>query len=337
MTANSNSLRVGVVGVGSLGFHHARILRTLPEVHLVGIFDIRKDRLQEVASQLEVEAAESLQALLDGVDAVVVATPTVAHEEVAVAALTRGIHVLVEKPLAPELEAADRILAAAAQGGALVQVGHVERFNPALQAAAPYLDNPLFIESHRLAPFAPRSTDVPVVLDLMIHDVDLVRTLVGRPVQEIQAAGIAVLTPHVDIANARLTFQGGPVANLTASRVSVERMRKLRIFQPTGYLSLNLAEGTGEFLRLKSELPVWGGGDPVPEALGGAGVEALVERIPLRGQGVEPLRLELESFRDACLGRRPPAVSGRDGREALALSLAIEERIRSHVAHSHPS
>lgn len=335
MKAKSRDLRVGVVGVGSLGFHHARILRTLSEVRMAGIFDIREERLREVAGQLEVEAAASLEALLDVVDAVVVATPTVTHEEVATAALSRGIHVLVEKPLAPDLDVADRILAAGDRGGALIQVGHVERFNSALQAAAPFLDTPLFIESHRLAPFVPRSTDVPVVLDLMIHDVDLVRTLVGSPVEEIQAAGIPIITPHVDIANARLTFQGGPVANLTASRVSVERMRKLRIFQPSGYLSLNLADGTGEFLRLKAELPVWGGGrDSLPEALERAGMEALVERIPLRGPAVEPLRLELESFRDACLGRSPPAVSGREGREALALSLAIQERIRSHVAHS---
>jgi predicted dehydrogenase len=277
-----------------------------------------------------------LEALFDAVDAVVVAVPTVQHEPVAAAALDRGIHVLIEKPMAPNLDAADRILLAAEKTGAVVQIGHVERFNPAILAAEAYLEKPLFIESHRIAPFVPRSTDVAVVLDLMIHDVDLVCGLVANPIQEIAAAGVPVLTPNVDIANARLTFRGGAVANLTASRVSVEKMRKLRIFQRTGYLSLNLAEGTGEFLRLKEDLPILSGSGfqgGIPEG----GMEALVERIPLEGERVEPLRSELEAFRDACLGRREPAVSGTDGREALSVTLAIEERIRSHVAHSRPA
>ena len=186
----------------------------------------------------------------------------------------------------------------------------MERFNPAILAAEPYLDSPLFIESHRIAPFVPRSTDVAVVLDLMIHDVDLVCGLVGDPIQDIAAAGLPVLTPNVDIANARLTFEGGAVANLTASRVSLEKMRKLRIFQRSGYLSLNLADGTGEFLRLKEDLPFLSGDDVTDSgAIPEGGMEGLVERIPLEGERVEPLRSELESFRDACLGHREPAVS----------------------------
>jgi predicted dehydrogenase len=212
------------------------------------------------------------------------------------------------------------------------------------------MDEPLFIESHRMAPFSPRSTDVAVVLDLMIHDVDLVRSLVGRPVVEIAASGVAVLTATIDIASARLTFQGGAVANLTASRVSTERMRKLRVFQRSGYLSLNLAEGTGEFLRLRRQLPalagaatggaaVSGAAAAVAAAAGGApqALDALVERIPLRGDGAEPLRKELENFRDAVLGRAPPAVSGQEGRDALALTLSIESRIASHVPDPRPS
>jgi predicted dehydrogenase len=272
------------------------------------------------------------------VEAVVIAVPTVHHERVAAAALARGIHVMIEKPMAPDLSSADRILQAAEGTGAVVQIGHVERFNAALQAAEEYLEKPLFIESHRIAPFVPRSTDVAVVLDLMIHDVDLVQALVGEPIRDIAAAGLPVLTPHVDIANARLTFEGGAVANLTASRVSVERMRKLRIFQRSGYLSLNLADGTGEFLRLKAQLPFMGSQETgsMPEIPEG-GLEGLVERIPLEGKPVEPLRRELENFRDACLGRGEPAVSGRDGRDALAVTLSIEERIRSHVADSRPS
>jgi predicted dehydrogenase len=334
MASTDGPLRVGVVGTGSLGFHHARILRDVPDVGMVGIFEVRPQRADEVSRELGVEAFGSLEALLDGADAVVVAVPTVEHERVAGAALERGIHVMVEKPMAPDLEAADRILAAAEATGSTVQIGHVERFNAALQAAEEYLERPLFIESHRIAPFVPRGTDVAVVLDLMIHDVDLVQALVGEPIRDIAAAGLPVLTPNVDIANARLTFEGGAVANLTASRVSMERMRKLRIFQRSGYLSLNLADGTGEFLRLKQDLPSLAvGGGSLP-ALPEGGLESLVERIPLEGKRVEPLRRELENFRDACLGRGKPAVSGRDGREALAVTLAIEERIRSHVSHS---
>jgi predicted dehydrogenase len=330
------SLSVGVVGVGKLGFHHARILASLEDVKMAGIFDIDARRADEVSRDLGVRAYPTLDALLSTCDALVVAVPTTAHEEVASAALLRGIHVLVEKPIAPDLPAADRILAAAVGGGAMVQIGHVERFNPAVLAAEAFLDNPLFVESHRLAPFSPRSTDVAVVLDLMIHDVDLVGSLVGRPVSEIAAAGVPVLTPMVDIANARLTFEGGAVANLTASRISLERMRKLRIFQSSGYLSLNLAEGTGEFLRLKRGLPSL----EALRAMGAppaGGLAELVEHIPLRGNGGEPLRRELENFRDAALGVAAPVVSGADGRAALALTLSIEERIRSHVAHSRPS
>ncbi len=329
-------LRMGVAGTGSLGFHHARILRDLPKVRMQGFFEIRPERAREVAGELGVEARESLEALLDIIDALVVAVPTSAHEEVAMAAAERGIHVLVEKPMAPDLTAADRILAAAEASGAKIQIGHVERFNPAILAAEPYLDGPLFIESHRIAPFVPRSTDVAVVLDLMIHDVDLVLSLVKDSIQDIAAVGVPVLTPNVDIANARLTFQGGAVANLTASRVSVERMRKLRIFQRSGYLSLNLADGTGEFLRLRESLPALSGHGKVRAAILEEGLGALVDRIPLEGERQEPLRRELENFRDACLGRGESAVTGRDGRQALAVTLSIEERIRSHVAHSHP-
>ncbi len=337
MSGTDGDLRVGVVGTGSLGFHHARILRDLPDLEMRGMYEVRPERAQEVSRELGVDAHGSLEALLDRVNAIVVAVPTVEHEAVALAALERGIHVLIEKPMAPDLEAADRILSGAEGGGALVQIGHVERFNPAILAAEAYLERPLFIESHRIAPFVPRSTDVAVVLDLMIHDVDLVCGLVGDPITDIAATGLPVLTPNVDIANARLTFQGGAVANLTASRVSLEKMRKLRIFQRSGYLSLNLADGTGEFLRLKEDLPILSGDRDSMEVIPEGGMAALVERIPLEGKRVEPLRSELESFRDACLGRREPVVSGLAGREALAVTLSIEERIRSHVAHSRPA
>ena len=317
--------------MGSLGFHHARILANLPGVTMVGVYDIRPERSQDVGRQLGVPVLESREGLLSVADAVVVAVPTTAHEEVAVAALESGVAVLVEKPIAPTLYAADRILAQARRSGAVIQIGHVERFNPAVVAAEPYLDKPLFVESHRLAPFSPRSTDVAVVLDLMIHDVDLVGSLVGTPVRDIDAVGVPVLTHSADIANARLVFESGAVANLTASRISLERMRKIRIFQRSGYLSLNLADGTGEFLRLKGELPALGGASGVFWADGALDLSTIVERIPLQGDGGEPLRRELESFRDAALGLSPPVVSGEGGRAALAVTLAIQERIQSTV------
>ncbi len=325
---------IGVVGVGSLGRHHARVVRDLEGARCAGIFDADEERSRTVGDELGVRVRCSLGELLGASDAVVVAVPTMSHEAVSREAVGAGVHVFVEKPLAPDLGAADRLIAAAGKRGVVLQVGHVERFNPALVAARPYLDRPLFVESHRLAPFTPRSLDVAVVLDLMIHDVDLLCSLVGRPVTELAAAGVPVLTRHVDIANARLGFEGGAVANLTASRVSVTRVRKLRVWQRSGYLSLDLAAGRGEFYRLKDGVSGLDGPtlpDGVPSL---AGLAAIVERIPIVGDDLEPLAAELASFRDAVLGLAPPPVTGEDGRRALELSLAIEEQIEDHVAYT---
>lgn len=330
----SASLKVGVAGVGSLGFHHARILRDIPDADVIGIHDTNPDRLAYVATELGLRAYSDLNALLDAVDACVIAVPTSAHEAVAMEALKRGLHVLVEKPIAPTLDAADRMLAAAEKGGAVIQIGHVERFNAVLRACEPYLDEPMFVESHRLAPFGPRGTDVAVVLDLMIHDLDLVLTLMKRPVTSLGAVGVPVLTANPDIANARLEFEGGGVANLTASRVSLERMRKIRFFQKSGYISLDLAGGTGSFLRLKpgvsweQRLALASG----EQQLDTATLFNFVENIPLKGNGVEPLRAELESFVAAALGREPVAVTGRAARDALAVALDITERIERYVS-----
>ncbi len=332
----SAPVRMGIAGTGSLGFHHTRIAGELEDVERVGFFEPRSQRADEVRSKLGARPFDSLDELLDEIDALIIATPTTTHRDVAEAALKRGVHLFIEKPIASSLEEADRILEAADRSGALVQIGHVERFNDAIVGARPYLDTPLFIESHRLAPFTERGTDVAVVLDLMIHDVDLVQSLVDRPIHEIHATGIPILTPSVDIANARISFEGGAVANLTASRVSMERMRKLRIFQRSGYLSLDLATGTGEFLRLKEDLPalrsVQNG-----EALQGllaTDIGAIIERIPLSAEPAEPLRREQESFRDAVLGRRETPVPGIQGRRALETALAIESHILRHVADS---
>ena len=313
--------RIGVVGAGSLGYHHVRLLRDLPNADFAGFYDIDATRVATVQAELGATAAPSLAALLDRVDAVTVVVPTPAHHAVAKQALARGVHVLIEKPIATTLEEADDLLATARATNALVQTGHVERFNRAIRAAPPHIAEPRFVESNRLAPFNPRGSDVAVVLDLMIHDIDLVRTLVGGQVTELAAAGVPVLTPSVDIANARLGFDSGAVANITASRVSRDRFRKLRIFQRSGYLSLDLAQGTGEFYRLRDDLNV--------AALAAAPrqLEDFMERVPLDAPAGEPLRLELESFVAAVQGTQPVLVSGDDGREALALALRIMRAI----------
>ena len=282
-----------------------------------GFFDAREDRAAQVSSELGVTAHASLKSLLDVVDAVTIVVPTPAHFAVAREVLGRGIHALIEKPIATTLDEADEMLALARANGALVQTGHVERFNRAIRAALPYVDAPRFIESDRLAPFNPRGADVAVVLDLMIHDIDLVHTLVGGRASSVLAVGVPVLTPFVDIANARLTFDSGAVANITASRVSRERMRKLRIFQQSGYLSLDLGSGEGEFFRLRGDV------DIAALAAAPLALEQFVERIPLRADEGEPLRLEFESFVAAVRGESPVAVTGEAGREALAVALQI--------------
>ncbi|MBC8085757.1 MAG: Gfo/Idh/MocA family oxidoreductase [Phycisphaerae bacterium] len=319
--------RIGVVGAGGLGVHHVRILRDLAGDRFAGFVDQNPARAAEVSSSLQVMAWPSLDALLKEVDAVSVVVPTTAHFAVTSEALRRGKHVFVEKPFTATIEEADELLALQQQAGVVVQVGHVERFNRAIRAAMPFVDGPLFIESDRLAPFSPRGSDVAVVLDLMIHDIDLVCSLVNSPVNDVSAAGIPVLTPQVDIANARLTFASGAVANVTASRVSRERIRKLRIFQRSGYLSLDLAAGQGEFFRLRGDF------DPMALARAPRTVDDFVERIALEAPEAEPLVMELSQFLGAVAGQHPVTVDGVQGREALSVALRIVSEIdRSLIA-----
>ena len=314
-------VRVGVVGTGALGYHHARLLSRLAggDVEFAGIHDINPARAAQVAHELGVTAHPSLAALLDGADAVTVAVPTSAHTAVGGAVLQRGIHVLMEKPLADSVAGAETLVRAARERGVVLQVGHVERFNRAVRAAAPYLDEPRFLQIDRLAPFQPRGTDVAVILDLMIHDLDLVLELVGAEVTDVRASGVPLLTPHVDIANARIEFANGAVANLTASRVSRERTRKLRIFQPTGYFSLDLAQGAGAFFRLK---PGW-------QTMGATTLEQIVEHVRLEAPEAEPLRLELESFLRAVRGEEEVVVSGAAGAQALALAFRVADAVQA--------
>ena len=316
-----------------------RLLRDLPGARFAGFHEQDPARRAQVAAELGVRPFDTLEGLLDEVDALTVVVPTPAHFAVARAALARGKHLLIEKPITTTLDEADELLALAERHGALVQTGHVERFNRAVRAALPFVEEPRFIESDRLAPFSLRGADVAVVLDLMIHDIDLVRTLVGSSVAEVRATGVPVLTPTVDIANARLVFGSGAVANITASRVSRERVRKVRIFQASGYLSLDLAAGHGEFFRLRRDVDVArlgaaladagaaGGSAGIAAAAGPVDLARFVERVPVEAPDGEPLRLEFESFVAAVRGEASVPVSGADGRDALDVALRIVAEI----------
>ena len=310
-------VRVGVVGAGALGFHHIRLLKQIDGADLVGFYDHNAGRSAQVAKELETTAFSSLDALLDRVDAVTVVVPTPAHVDVGLPVLERGLHALVEKPLADALPGAEQLVQTARERGVCLQVGHVERFNRAVRAAAPYLEEPRFLQTERLAPFQPRGTDVAVILDLMIHDLDLILELVRSEVGEVRATGVPILTPHVDIANARVEFANGAVAIITASRVSRERTRTLRIFQATGYFSLDLAQGDGHFYRLKSG---WQG-------FGATKIEEIVEHVRLDAPEAEPLKLELESFLRAVRGDGDVVVTGAAGLQALALAYRVADAI----------
>jgi predicted dehydrogenase len=321
-------LPIGVIGVGALGRHHARHLAALPEAELVGIFDVDRSRARAIAAEHGTRAFDDLDELLGRVEAVSIAVPTIHHAEVGLHVLRRGIPVLMEKPLAGTLDEADALIALAEAQGVQLQVGHIERFNPAIRAAAPYLGVPRYVESQRLAPYQPRGTDVAVVLDLMIHDLDLILHLTGgAEPTDVRANGIAVLSPNLDIANARVEFVGGAVANVTASRVARERIRKLRLFQHDGYLSLDLAAGTGTFLRVKA------GWQP------GTGGELLdaVEMIRLAAPAADALGLELQSFVHAVRGDRDAVVTGREGRAALALALRVTAAVEASTQGALPA
>jgi predicted dehydrogenase len=305
-------LRVAVIGVGHLGRHHARLLAALPDARLTAVVDTNRDRADAVAAEYGTAAAYDFREVLGRVDAVTVAVPTELHYAIAVPFLETGIPVLVEKPLARTLAEADAIIGAAAGSRALLGVGHTERFNPAVVAARPIVTAPRFIEVHRLGTFPDRSLDIDVVFDLMIHDLDLVLSLVDSKVESIEAVGVPVLTNRVDIANARLRFAGGCIANLTASRISRERVRKIRFFQPATYLSIDYATQKVDVWRLSRN------GRPVP-AIEGSEI-AVVNQ--------EPLKCELADFVDAVRTGRPPLVTGDDGRRALALASDVAAAIK---------
>src|SRR5207302_5652608 len=295
----SKRTRVAVVGTGEFGRNHARVYRELAGAELIGVFDQNQERGAAVAAEFQTQVLKSLDEVRGRADAASVAVPTVAHAEVGCRLLEMGLDVLVEKPMAVNLVEADALLRAAKKTGRILQVGHVERFNPAVLAVEAIINRPLFFEVHRLGVFTPRSLDVDVIYDLMIHDLDILLALVGEPVVEVKAVGIPVLSDKVDIAHARLEFAGGAVANVTASRVSTERVRKVRFFQQHEYISLDYARR--DALRIGVKRP-----GPEPEFA--------FEKLP--SAGMEPLHAELEAFLHAVRTRKEPKTNGSAGRAA---------------------
>ncbi len=338
--ADTKTLRVAVIGAGAFGRNHLRVYRELQQsgapVELVAVIDPNAKALVQATESFAIPGFASVEECLaaTAIDAASVCVPTVHHASAALLLLAAGVDLLIEKPLAGTLAEADQILAAAAQHGRIVQAGHLERFNPAVTAARQHLNRPMFFEAHRLSIFTPRSLDVDVVLDLMIHDLDIVLSLVQSPVREVRAVGLPVLSKKTDIANVRLEFENGCIANFTASRVSTERVRKLRFFQPYQYLSLDFARqdllmidvtaaaGLSEQqLAMMAQLAQQAGQHP------SAGLS--LRKVPV--ESGEPLRLEIESFLNAVRTRETPLVSGQDGRAALALALEINAAITAHA------
>jgi len=309
---------VAVIGVGEHGRKHARHLREAEGAQLVGVYDLRPERAREVGAELGVEAFASLDAVLGAVAAVSVVIPTTDHACVARQAFDRGVDVLLEKPITRTLEEADDLIARATAQERILQVGHLERFNPGVVAAKAMTHGPLFFEIHRLGVFSPRSLDVDVVFDLMIHDLDLVLWMVNAPVADVRAVGLPVLSDKVDIANARVEFQNGTVANFTASRVSTERVRKFRYFQPNEYVSIDFTRRDVLVLSVADD----------------GGVPRLGFR-KLETEPREPLRAELEAFIQSVRTRHPPLVGGPEGRQALALAERVMTRIEEHAALVH--
>ncbi|PYM02580.1 MAG: oxidoreductase [Verrucomicrobia bacterium] len=299
-------LQVGVVGVGHIGSNHARIYAELPNAEFVAVFDIDLARATEIAAKYKTKVAVSLDEFAEMVDAASVATPTNAHFPVARDLLARGKHLLIEKPITENTADARELAQRAAEKRLVLQVGHVERFNPVLSALEQRLTHPRFIEAHRLSPYPNRSTDIGVVLDLMIHDLEIILHLVNSTVENIDAVGVPVLSRGEDIANARLRFANGCIANITSSRISPERMRKIRVFQEDAYLSLDYQGQSGEIYRR---------------------VNGRIRRDPVAIEKEEPLRQQLASFVDCALSGGEPKVSGSHAAAALELAVEITKRI----------
>ncbi len=332
----NGALRVGVVGAGSFGRNHARVYRELQsdpaqDLQLVGIADLDYQRAHSVAAEFGTQAFRSVDELLAaGIDAASVAVSTTAHLAVARALMQNGVDVLIEKPLAASVAEADELIALAHRNDRVAQTGHLERFNPAVRATIPLLTQPMFFEVHRLSVFTPRSLDVDVILDLMIHDLDIVLSFATSPVKEIRAVGLPILSRKVDIANVRIEFESGCVANFTASRVSTERIRKLRFFQPHQYVSIDYSRQDVLVLTVDELAPDTAGLDPFNPATVAASAFPSITPFRPKVEQQEPLRAELRSFLQAVRERRPPEVTLEDGRRALDAAVQILQAIAEH-------
>ncbi len=317
MGKKNKALRIGVIGVGVHGLHHVRLLSAMDHVTLSGIYDTDNEVSRRVATEYSTTDFDSVEQLLDCVDCVTVAVPTSVHHEVVMRCLAAGVSVLVEKPISSTVQEAEQMIAEAEKRGLVLSVGHIERFNPAYRSLSSTPLKPVFIESHRLAVFNPRGTDVAVVLDLMIHDIDIVLNMVKRPVISVQAVGVPVVSDEVDIANARIEFEGGCVANLTASRISQRKMRKIRVFQKNAYVSMDFLAGESEVFRLDP------GGRP--EAVAGLLPQLMegisYEKVPHDGSNA--LEIEITDFCHAVENATCPVVTAEDGKDALAVASMV--------------
>ncbi len=311
-----SKIRVGVVGVGALGQHHARVYASLPDATLAAVVDSRPGRAEEIAKPLGTLALTDFRELLGKVDAVSIATPTTLHAEIGEQFLRAGAHVLVEKPISHSLDGADRLIRTSAETGRVLQIGHLERFNPAVRALKEIVRNPRFFEAHRMGLYSPRSLDIDVILDLMIHDLDIISMLVPSPPVQINAVGIPILTSRIDIANARIQFENGCVANVTASRVSMEKIRKLRLFQAKDYISLDFTRQDVSVFSLKGSVGVEGN-------------QILARKIDPPKK--EPLVEEIHSFLRAIRGEGEVECTGEGGRKSLDLALQVLHQAQQAV------
>ncbi len=319
-------IRCGVAGVGSLGQHHARIYATLSGAELAGIFEPNNARAAEICAKFNCRRFATIEELGDACDAVSVVVPTDRHAEVALPLLAKKTHLLIEKPICASLEEAEQVMAAARQHGCIVQVGHIEHFNPVMAFLEKQVDHPQYLTAERLAPYQPRGTEVGVVLDLMIHDIGITLALIKSPIAKIDSVGVSVLSKTEDIANARIQFENGAVANLSASRMSLKKAREIRVFQDNAYLSLNFMEQKGHLVK-KSDIIAYGLKMKIGLVKAGDVSSIPVKEIPI--EKGEPLALELASFVDSVTQARQPKVGAALGKSALEVAITITEQIRA--------